>query len=580
MAIAQLLLRQKLIRRRPNTFVLAGWGLSLFQIISTLIGSGVTLFLLNSIATDINQPLITLDIVANTINDNSSPNHPASSQSNIDNFGGKGNGNLNHTSSDKPMGFQTVVMNNGRSAATDLILRLSYPNGNITSFHTGLQSENVTIKKQSSDLLIAEIGRLSKDSLVAITSEVGCSFNFGKSSGKEGRLTSGGDLGNLTNLKCPPVNYFVTASFDQGSTFKTNIDSEFVNIDKFYSFHLRDQILAIAVTVAVMAFAAALFYRRLNRFRRRLSRPKYVFEILKEIITIRETLQKNIESKKMFTFDIWFSKDTDERSKIFNDYNDYYHLEDFYLKLKERDEIMSRKINQPSANETAKSSPNQYGINNDDGKLGQSTNVIPNGNSKTGSYRDVNEHCLISADNVIKNINWKNYQDLEDRKYYKPIAATVTIICAFLIFSVFEFYRLTFFHANLDLPSLYYSIMYIIFSTHVRAFVFFIVAREIINFQALFAYEVGTKNNVLSFFVMDKSSQIKLLLFSFIIGGMPVIGLLTDFHLISEEVSLFSTGSSLGYLFFMAKVLVDVLLFLVLVLVIPKFIMRPNVVKI
>jgi hypothetical protein len=282
----------------------------------------------------------------------------------------------------------------------------------------------------------------------------------------------------------------------------------------------------------------------------------------------------------MFPFDMWYSKDTEERLKIFNDYNDYYHLEDFYLKLKERDEIMSKKKNQPSPVEIAKSSPNQYGINNDDGKLSQSANVIPNGNSKTGIYKQVNEHCLILADNVIKNINWKNYQDLEDRKFYKPIAAIVTIICAFLIFSVFEFYRLTFFHANLDLPSLYYSIMYIIFSTLVRAFVFFIVAREIINFQALFAYEVGTVNNVLSFFVMDKSSQIKLLLFSFIIGGMPVIGLLTDFHLISEEVSLFSTGSSLGYLFFLAKVLMDVLLFLVLVLVIPKFIMRSNVVKI
>jgi hypothetical protein len=122
--------------------------------------------------------------------------------------------------------------------------------------------------------------------------------------------------------------------------------------------------------------------------------------------------------------------------------------------------------------------------------------------------------------------------------------------------------------------------MYIIFSTFVRAFVFFIVGREIINFQSLFAYEVGSANNVLSFFVMDKSSEIKLLLFSFIIGGMPVIGLLSNFHLISEEVNLFSTCSSLGNLLFMTKVFMDVLLFLVLVLVMPKFIMRSNVIKI
>jgi len=106
------------------------------------------------------------------------------------------------------------------------------------------------------------------------------------------------------------------------------------------------------------------------------------------------------------------------------------------------------------------------------------------------------------------------------------------------------------------------------------------VDREIINFQSLFAYEVDSANNVLSFFVMDNSSQIKLLLFSFIIGGMPVIGLLSNFHLISEEVNLFSTGSSLGNLLFMTKVFMDVLLFLVLVLVMPKFIIRSNVIKI
>ena len=97
-------------------------------------------------------------------------------------------------------------------------------------------------------------------------------------------------MGNLTNLKYPPFNYFVTASFDQGSNFDTDIDSEFINIDIFYSFHLRDQILAVAVTVAVMAFTVALLYKRISRFRKRLSRPKFVFEIPKEIITMRETL--------------------------------------------------------------------------------------------------------------------------------------------------------------------------------------------------------------------------------------------------------------------------------------------------
>jgi hypothetical protein len=85
---------------------------------------------------------------------------------------------------------------------------------------------------------------LSKDSLIAITTEVECNSNFDKS-GDESHLVVGGGvgLGNLTNLKCPPVNYFTTALFNQGSTFQTNIDSEFIDMDKFYSFHFRDKYL-------------------------------------------------------------------------------------------------------------------------------------------------------------------------------------------------------------------------------------------------------------------------------------------------------------------------------------------------
>jgi len=49
---------------------LAGLGLSLFQIISTLIGSGLTIFLLNSLSADIDQPLINFNIISNNIQNN------------------------------------------------------------------------------------------------------------------------------------------------------------------------------------------------------------------------------------------------------------------------------------------------------------------------------------------------------------------------------------------------------------------------------------------------------------------------------------------------------------------------------
>ena len=64
-------------------------------------------------------------------------------------------------------------------------------------------------------------------------------------------------------------------------------------------------------------------------------------------------LVENISSKRIFPIDIWFSKDTDEKWKIFNDYDDYYYLDDFYSKLKERADLMSRK-NQSNDNKNNK----------------------------------------------------------------------------------------------------------------------------------------------------------------------------------------------------------------------------------
>lgn len=188
---------------------MAGWGLSLFQIISTLIGSGLTIFLLNSLSADINQPIINFNIVADSIKNNvpfiySFDNLSYANSSNNKQY------NITNPIPNTLTKVDTVVVNNGRTSATNLILGLYYPNGNITNFYTGFQSENVTFKKQSSNLLIAEANRLSKDSIIAITSIVQC--NSTNITGKSSYSRLNIDLGNTSNLSCPPVNYFVTIS--------------------------------------------------------------------------------------------------------------------------------------------------------------------------------------------------------------------------------------------------------------------------------------------------------------------------------------------------------------------------------
>ena len=554
---------------------MAGLGLSLFQVISTLIGSGLTIFLLNSLSADIDQPLINFNIISNNIQNNISSSHNLPHNNNLSNK--KDNTSANSFSNTLTK-IDTIIANNGRISATGVILGLYYPNGNITNFYPGFQSENITIKKQSPNLLIAEAHRLSKDSIIAITTIVQCDSNSNYFV-KPSYLNSSMDLGNITNLKCPPVNYFVTASYDQGSTFRTNIDSSFINMDKFYSFHFRDQILTITMTFAMISFIIALLYKRLKRFKKRISRPKFVFEIVKEIITIRDVFNENIGSKRIFPIDLWFSKDAEEKFKTFNDYADYYYLDDFYSKLKERAELMSRK-NQSSTINITKSSIDPDNHNHGYRTFEKSEDELDNKKNDAINAKKINEICLKLANDAITNINWKNYQDIEDKKYYKPITIAVIVICAFLISSVFEIYRLTFFHYTMDLPSLYYRTTYIFLTTIIRSFIFFIIAREIINFQTLFAYEVGTSNNILSFFLLDRRAQLKLLLFSFIIGGIPILSLITGFRFISLEIQSFTFDPSTGYMLFVIGLLIDISLFLVLVLVIPKFIMKTKTVKI
>ena len=148
-------------------------------------------------------------------------------------------------------------------------------------------------------------------------------------------------------------------------------------------------------------------------------------------------IQNNMNSKRIFSIELWFSKDNEEKLKIFNDYSDYYHLDDFYLKLKEREEYMSKK-NHSNSKEITKLPVNIDNNKTDNRIIRKSVDFIENTNNDAIDVRDLNEQCLTLANNAITNINWKNYQDVEDKKYYKPIAISVTIICAFLVSSAFE----------------------------------------------------------------------------------------------------------------------------------------------
>ncbi len=552
---------------------MATWSPSIFQITSTLIGSGFTIFLLNSVAADFNQPIIDIDVTSEELNKYIG-SHQVS------------NGSLtkdlpinqtmtNNSQFDSGEKFDTLIINNGRSAATNLIIQLSYPQGRILDYYTTFQIEKVSFQHLSPHLLTAEIERMPKDAIIDIHTLVECNLN----STDVNDTSFVNELYRLAAnqsdiISCPSkINHIVTASYDQGSIFHTDANYEPIIIDKSYSLHSKNQVLIIIITFAVISFLMVFLYKRIRRFGIRLSRPKYVFSIVKEIISIRDIIQADINSKKIFPLDLWLTKSKDEKLRIFSNYDDYRYLDDFYTKLKERDDFMFKGlaneplVNSDSEHDTMKNKHENPSIPSGDNS--QNTNI-------SFDTEKMNSVCLGKANNVIERLDWNSYREIEDKKYYTPIVLAMTIGAAILVSFVFEFYRVAAFQMLSSIP----GPLYLVLSAIVRGILFFILAIELINFKIFFSYEVGMNNNIISFLIIDARAKVKILIISLLIGGIPFLWFLSDFHPFTEEIYLFSTNPLSGYKLYATAALIDVGMFLLLVMIIPKYVLKQKTITI
>lgn len=574
---------------------MASLNFSLFQIISTFIGSGFTIFLLNSITADINQPLINIDIITGNVTQyleshpliDSNVNRNSLNDSLVTNTQVINRGSNNITK------FDTIIVNDGSTSATNLVLQLSYPQGIIIDYYTSFQSENVSFQQISPNLLTAKMDRMPKGALLDINTIVKCNPNTNNinytlpiSNNNNYRYLKQG-----TFLNCPPINHIVTASFDQGSTFLTDVNYPSIVVDKFYSMHSKEQFTVIVITLAVLSFLMVFLYKRIKNFKIRLSRPKFAFNIVKEIVTIREILETNTNNKKIFQLDLWFSKGDEEKLRVFSNIDDYYYLDEFFLKLKERNELLLQKKLKGGIDSSK--TTNESTIEKENSKIESKEDTInknyldsiktENSNinklyniTERFNIKEINTTCLDLANYAIKEIDWKNYQDIEDKRYYTPVVILMAIASAFVLSFTFEFYRTTISQLVPTLPYVYY----IILSLFIRGILFFMLATELINFKTLFAYEVGSKNNILSFFIMDEKSKIKLFILSIIIGSVPFLSILSNFQpSLSEGFHPLSRYGP-GFESFMLAVSIDIGLFMILILVVPKHIMKEKIVKI
>jgi hypothetical protein len=144
----------------------------------------------------------------------------------------------------------------------------------------------------------------------------------------------------------------------------------------------------------------------------------------------------------------------------------------------------------------------------------------------------------------------------------------ITIPCAVLVFFAFEAYKVPFVLFLLGLPNQDHVLIYYVFTIFARTLVSFVLAREIINFQTSFSYEIGVDNNFLSYYTLSRNEQNRLLILSFVTVGIPILSVLHGFQFTIREFDFPIIGEIL------IGVFVDAIRFFILVFLVPKFTMK------
>jgi hypothetical protein len=265
------------------------------QLVSVLLGSSVIITILSSVYSGINQPHINISIDPQTRG-----------------FGVFSDVNrLDRT-------LTTTIVNDGRAAAHNVTVRLDYPDA--------ANIEKVEIQKATE-----------------ITADFNNIENAQISQTRLERLSTGGKIVVETTYILPNSTRFsddynnpciVYVSYEEGSEVSECSSNSF--FDNFSSL-LRIEILFIPLLVAIILLAIKFIPLQFRRIRDNKKRFSFASNIKREMAAVYNAFKNDILSKRIFLFRLWESFTSDNKRKIFNNYDDYNRIEEFYSKLKERD---------------------------------------------------------------------------------------------------------------------------------------------------------------------------------------------------------------------------------------------------
>ena len=329
--------------------------------------------------------------------------------------------------------------------------------------------------------------------------------------------------------------YIVSASYDQGSKTISNARSTADNPTYVPS---RIQTLVFVLALSTVFFIIALYFKKIKNFIKKLGQSTYVLSIIREMASIQNEIKNDIISKRIFTAEIWESKDDKTRRQIFGNYEDYNKIDEFYIELKNRDSFLSQK-----------------NISND-------------------LIKKYNKSCLWLAIHVLRNIDWTRYLDIGHKRTRVVLTILAVILASFLIYTVTEIFRLYFFFHIPGINEQYSSIINDILSALIRSIVTFFVAMEIINFYWSYDYKVDPKkNDVVINIVLPKYGLTKLFIFTILIMGVSISYIIRGF--IDIEPS-----SNFTYQYFTFLLTSDIARMLILIFIVPRFLIKRYIIKI
>jgi hypothetical protein len=475
------------------------WKENSFQLIMTIIGSGLLIFVITSIAADLNKPLVDLSI-------------DDKSRTVID----EGNGSRSSV-------FMIHTYNYGKSAATGLWLAVvaaeRYESGfpvldtdsnyvNIRRFEPIISTENMSKKKEGLGWTVY-IPNLSPGTGIDIAAYVDDPVPTDERTLEE-------SLGQQSYMN-EENSYllYASVSYDQGTAVSSNIEGRiFVGGTIFHNLisgSVPSTYISMigASALSVIAFGVAIRFKKLKEIRERRALDARATTMLGEIIVVKEELAKEPLSKKYIPYHL--SNDMASMYQIFNNYEDYSLVKDFYDSLDERRTYFS--------------------------SLSPVTEMV----------RDLNRICFEKANAVLSLGTWTRYLQSKAIRLDLVFAIPAIVISSIFIYYVGESLPAFLFYNRLQpiihdlfgitsLLTFITSILFtVIFSFTLRTTIAYLLARTIVNkFQYISL--PGMRREIIRF---SRHELIQMFFFSATIMGFPIVMLSQTF----EATSLF--GNSL-----------------------------------